>query len=266
MTRHTTDDIDNALRSLDAAGESSLSEGEQRRADDTFARIVSSVEDVSPVVAPVRSRRRRRLIPLGALAGAGAVTTALMFSGGSAFASWTAQPEPLPLGKAAAAADTCRAKLDVPESSNETLLAERRGGWTYVFISSPTGEATCLMQNTVVGKDPDGQEIFADLAEPTPQAAVDPRGIEETGSTAASTDTGLFRKGYLTWTYGYAGAEVKAVTVRTPLGDDVEATVENGRFAAWWPSERPSSKNTDVMGAWQYTVTLDDGSVVSVDS
>lgn len=265
MTRHTTDDIDDALRSLDAAGEFSLSEGERLRAEDTFARIVASVEDVSPAAAPARSRRRR-LIPLGAIVGAGAVTTALMLSGGSAFASWTAQPEPLPLAKAAAAADTCRAKLDVPENSNETLLAERRGGWTYVFISSPAGEATCLMQNTVVGKDPDGQEIFADLAEPTPPAAVDPRGIVETGSTAASTDTGLFRKGYLTWTYGYAGAEVKAVTVRTPLGDDVEATVENGRFAAWWPSERPSSKNPDVMGAWQYTVTLDDGSVVSVDS
>lgn len=265
MTRHTLDDIDRALRSLDAGGASSLSEGERLRAEDTFARIVSSADDVSPVTTSAWRRRRRRLVPLGALAGAGAVTTAVMLSGGSALASWTAQPQPLPVVKAAAAADTCRAKVGVPDGDSETLLAERRGGWTYVLISAPTGEATCLMQNSAVGQDPDGHEIFADLGEPTPPGAVDPRGIVETGSSAAVTDTGLFRKGYLTWTYGYAGAEVKAVMIRTPLGDDVEATLENGRFAAWWPSERPSSENTDVMGAWHYTVTLDDGSVVSVN-
>lgn len=266
MTKQTTDDIDTALRSLDAAPETSLNEAERQHADDTFTRIVTSPTTVPPAKEPTWLRRRwRRLVPLGALAAAGTTAAALAFGGGSAFASWTATPEPLTSTKTVKAADTCRAKLDMPDSDNQTLLAERRGGWTYVFISGPVGEATCLMRNAVAGQDPEGHEIFADLAEPTPMATVKPREIVEIGSTAVGTDEGWFRKGWLTWTYGYAGNDVKSVTVRTPLGTDVEATVKNGRFAAWWPSERPSSKNPEVMGAWHFTVTLNDGSTRPAD-
>ena len=57
-----------------------------------------------------------------------------------------------------------------------------------------------------------------------------------------------------------AGEDVTGVIVHTPVGTDVEASVANGRYAAWWPSEQPSSKNLDVMRAWTYTVTLSDGS------
>lgn len=262
MIKKATDDMDNALRSLDAAPETSLTEAERQHSDDTFTRIVTSSADVPPAQEPARLWRRwRRLVPLGALAAAGTTAAALTFGGASAFASWTAEPEPLTSTKTVRAADTCRAKLNMPDSDHQTLLAERRGGWTYVFISAPVGEATCLMRNASVGQEPEGHEIFADLAEPTPTATANPNEIVEYGSTAASTDGGWFRKkGWLTWTYGYAGNDVKSVTVRTPLGTDVEATVKNGRFAAWWPSERPSSKNPEVMGEWRYTVTLNNGS------
>ena len=56
------------------------------------------------------------------------------------------------------------------------------------------------------------------------------------------------------------GSDVTGVTVHTPVGPDVEASVAHGRFAAWWPSDQPSSENPEVMGAWTYTVTLADGS------
>ena len=45
----------------------------------------------------------------------------------------------------------------------------------------------------------------------------------------------------------------------SPVGVDVEASVTHGRFAAWWPSEQPSSENIEMMGPWTYTVTLADG-------
>ena len=70
-----------------------------------------------------------------------------------------------------------------------------------------------------------------------------------------STDDGWF-----SWVGGYVGSDVTSVTVHTPIGIDVEASVANGRFAAWWPSAQPSSENLEVMGAWSYTVTLADGS------
>lgn len=236
MTKQTTDDMNTGLTSPTA---------------------------VPPAKEPTWLRRRwRRLVPIGMLAAAALAVAAaeVTLGGSSAFASWTVKPEPLTGPDTAAVADTCRTRLGMPDGDNQTLLAERRGGWTYVFISAPVGEATCLMRNAAAGQDPEGHEIFADLAEPTPTATVDPRQIVETGSTGVSTDEGWFRRGWLTWTYGYAGNDVTSVTVRTPLGTDVEATVRNGRFAAWWPSERPSSKHPEVMGAWHYTVTLSDGS------
>ncbi|MGH1561753.1 hypothetical protein [Mumia sp. DW29H23] len=264
MTKQPAGDIYTALRSLDAAPETSLNAAERRYADDAFTRIVTSPTTVPPAKEPTWLRRRwRRLVPLGALAAAGTAAAALTLGGSSAFASWTAKPEPLSATKSAAAADTCRTKLKMSDSENQSVLAERRGGWTYVLITAPSGEATCLMRNATAGQDPEGHEIFADLAEPTPVTTLSPDQIAETGSTAVVTDEGWFRKGYLIWIYGYAGKDVEAVTVRTPLGTDVEATVKNGRFAAWWPSEAPSSKRPDVMGAWHYTVTLSDGSTLS---
>jgi hypothetical protein len=43
--------------------------------------------------------------------------------------------------------------------------------------------------------------------------------------------------------------------VHVPSGPDVEASVEGGRFAAWWPTVNPGETE-----AWTYTVTLADGS------
>ena len=47
---------------------------------------------------------------------------------------------------------------------------------------------------------------------------------------------------------GYVGRDVTGVTVHTPIGTDVEASVAHGRYAAWWPSAKPSSENLEVMG------------------
>ena len=67
-------------------------------------------------------------------------------------------------------------------------------------------------------------------------------------------------KGWFSSVQGYVGRDVTGVTVHTPVGTDVQASVAHGRFAAWWPSDRPSSENSEVMGAWTYTVTLAHGS------
>ncbi|WP_456695104.1 hypothetical protein [Aeromicrobium sp. P5_D10] len=263
MNKHTSDQMTAALRDLDPAPKTDLTEAERQHADDTFVRIIATPIAESPPVGFDRPRRRRTrlLLPIGLLGVAGVAATALVFGGGSALASWTPTPELLTPAETSAAASTCRADIGMPAKGGATLVAERRGKWTYVLVSEPTGEATCLMRNHLVGQDPAGHEVFGsyDTEPETPTVASD--GILEMGSTATSIDEGWFRgESWLTWTYGYVGSGVTGVMVHTPLGFDVEASVNNGRFAAWWPSDKPSSKNLEVMGAWSYTVTLADGS------
>lgn len=264
MSKHTTDTTAAALRDLDPAPETGLSEAERQRADATFARIVATPSDSPVPVEPARSRRRRwrLLVPVGLVGAAGAAIPALLLGGGSAFASWTPTPEPLTPARTAAAAATCRADLGIPDRGGQALIAERRGTWTYVLVSDPKAEGSCLMRNDVVGQDPTGHEVFGDYYDTDPAKAptVARDRIAEIGNTQASTDQGWLREAWLTWTYGYVGSDVTGVTVHTPLGFDVEASVDNGRFAAWWPSDPPSSENLDVMGPWSYTVTLVDGS------
>lgn len=264
MSKQAKDNVDAALRDLDAAPERALTKAERQRADEAFARIVATQDEDRSLAARGSARRRRSrvLVPVGLLGAACAAGAALVFGGSSALASWTPTPEALTSAETSAAADTCRADLGLP-LGEAASVAERRGEWTYVLLSGAGGEGTCLMRNGVVGQDPTGHEVFGDFdTDPRPPTSVARDGILEVGSSAASVDDGLFREDWLTWTYGYVGADVTGATVHTPLGVDVEASVENGRFAAWWPSQKPSSKNPEVMGAWSYTVTLADGRTV----
>lgn len=269
MSKHTLDAMAAALRGCDPASESVLTEGERLHADATFARIVATPGHSSvPTGSEGRGSRRRRrrvLVPLGLAGAAGAAVPAVLLGGGSAFASWTPMPEPLTRSETTAAASTCRTELGMPSTSRATLIAERRGEWTYVLISEPGTEATCLMRNDLDGEGSSGDELLGsydtDLGEgPTPAGDQ----IVETGNMAGSFERGWFSQEWVTWTYGFAGDDVTRVIVHTPLGFDVEASVEGGRFAAWWPSNAPSSENVDVMGAWSYTVTLADGTTRQV--
>ena len=90
------------------------------------------------------------------------------------------------------------------------------------------------------------------------------RGYEITGSMMGSVPTaGLWPfshdDGWFSLVQGYVGTDVTGVTVHTSAGTDVETSVANGRFAAWWPSPVPSSDHPEVMGAPTYTLTLADG-------
>jgi hypothetical protein len=264
MNKPTADTMTAALRDLDPAPDPALTDTERQYADNTFARIIAApIDDPLPVEpAQPRRRRTRLLLPGGLLGAAGAVMTTLLLGGGSALASWTPTPEPLTPAETSAAAATCRADFGMPASGAATLVAERRGKWTYVLISGPTGEGSCLMRNDVVGRDPAGHGVLGSYdTDPGEAPTVARDRIDESGSTASSVGRGWLREDeWLTWTYGYVGSDVTGVTVHTPLGFDVEASVDNGRFAAWWPSDQPSSKHLEVMDAWSYTVTLADGS------
>jgi hypothetical protein len=271
MNKHTVDTMTTAaLRDLDPAPTTALTEAELERADATFARILATSRHHRVPEESGRPRLRRSLVLVGLVGAAGAAVPALLLGGGSAFASWTPQPEPLTAAAATEAATTCRAALEMPDQGERVVSAERRGEWTYVLFAGPRAEGACLMPDDLVRHqdlaDLEDEGFFGTYDTDPVEVPTPARNrIVETESMAGSVRTpGRWPfstdERYFSWIQGYVGSDVTGVTVHTPVGPDVEASVAQGRFAAWWPSDRPSSENPEAMGAWTYTVTLADGS------
>lgn len=258
-----------ALRELDPATTTTLTEDERQRADAMLTRILATPSHAHgrTETDQPRSRRRRVLIPV-ALLTAATVAMSTVLSGGSAFADWKATPVPLPSPTAAAAAITCRSALDIRDPSARIVIGERRGGWTYVLLDGPAGEGACLMPDGLVGAsavaarksgffgsyDPDP----AEAPTPTRDSIIETESAGGAVSLPGRLSVGTI-DGWFIWVTGYAGSDVTRVTVNPPVGVGVEATLEGGRFAAWWPSGEARGDNPGVGGAWSYTVTLADG-------
>jgi hypothetical protein len=263
MSQRVPDRLTTALRDLDPAGRSvALSEEERARADATFSRIVSeSVQHRLPAQPgrPRRVRLLRRVVVAAGLVGAAGVATATLLVGGTAFGSWTPTPVTLVGDAATTAAASCRVALDVPDRGERVILAERRGDWTYVLLAASHTEAACLLPNDVVGgqdhSDYEGK-IFGNYdpdEPPAPRVARDR--IRETMSMSGRTDEGMFN-----WSEGYVGRDVVGVTLHTPSGLKVQASVKRGRFAAWWPAGDVRGDNPETTDAPTFFVTLADGS------
>jgi hypothetical protein len=65
-------------------------------------------------------------------------------------------------------------------------------------------------------------------------------------------------------TEGQVGSAVAGVTVLTPTGKRVTASVHHGRFAAGWPAGKNSPRNPELTGASSLQVTMTDGTVVTM--
>ncbi|MEP7090285.1 MAG: hypothetical protein ABI776_09275 [Nocardioidaceae bacterium] len=173
MNKHTVDTMTTAaLRDLDPAPTTALTDAELERADATLARILATPRPDHLPEESDRPRRRRSLVLVGLVGAAGAAVLALLVGGGSTFASWTPKPEPL--AAATVAASTCRAALEVPDQGERVVSAERRGGWTFVLITGPQAEGACLMPDDLVGhQDPADhkEEGFFGTYDPDPVKA-----------------------------------------------------------------------------------------------
>lgn len=256
-----------AVRQLDPAGAAELTEAERERAETAFARIVATPRDEPVPVEPDRPHRRRGriLVALG-LAGATAVATPVLLGGGSAYGTWSPTPTTLTGTAAEGAAETCGkgdqaappgAPASVPAvgSGGRLVMAERRGGWTFVMIQGPgRQQGVCLMRNDDIGKEAPAESIGGyydtDAAEPP---TVAPDRIAVNVSAEGSTDEGWFN-----WLEGYVGSDVTGVSVHTSSGLEIRASVVGNRFAAWWPGRVQSSDHPGGE-TWRYTVHLADG-------
>jgi hypothetical protein len=264
MSQRTSDRLTTtALCDLDPAGPTiALSEEERARADATFSRIVAAAPEHDALEVerqrPRHARLLRRLLVATGLMGAAGVATSALLLGGTAYGSWTPTPTPLRGSAATTAAASCRTALDVPDHGERVLIAEQRGDWTYVLLGGSHTEAACLLPNDIVGQGPAAYEgkFFGDYdSEVPPAPRVAPDRIVQTMYMSGRTD-----EGWLNWTEGYVGRDVVAVTVHTPTGLKVQASVTRGRYSAWWPAGEAKASNPELTDAPTFIVTLAGGS------
>lgn len=261
---------DSALRSLNAAV-GDLTAGEQERAGAALERIVATsvpATELQPAAAQQgrRSRRLWLLVPAATLA---LIVGSVVVQGGSdenaAYASWTATPAAVvgdDLGVATSACEDLLQGDDTIDGERTALvLAERRGDHVALLYRTedPDLSATCLVRN--------------------PQGSTDVETVDfgvggSTGPALRAPLTGFtqgaisqYDDGASSITDGAVGEAVVGVTIHAGAFT-VEATVENGRYAAWWPGPAFASGPIAPSGRGgpepdlTYDLTLDDGTVI----
>jgi hypothetical protein len=267
MTQHIFDQ----LRSLDSAPASSITADDAERREALLAQILAS-----STATPARRRAAYTWVAAGVgamLVGAaafGAVVVAPHLFGGTLpaaisasgqlttaqLASWTSVPTSVAPGSPIAtdAQSWCETNLGTangeggtPAISNldsrgaVTSLVYQRQGMVYYCLSA--GDGAGLWE--VVGDAPTGQLAPADIV-------LDSAGSHGSGSTA------------LTYAEGFAGADVTAVTLSEEGVEPIVATVDGGRWTAWWPTPADA---TSVGGpAGEVAITTTDGSTRSVSA
>ena len=256
-----------ALRDLDPAGTTAgapptLTPSEAHRAAGTLAHILATDPGSAPAPAPARLRRRharvRVLAVLGALVAAAVAVPLLTTVGDRAYASWSPTPVALSPVEGAAAAEACLGSLgQTADPGVAPLLAERRGGWTYVLVQ-PTerSESSCIMPTAEItrGLRGDRRRWFSNTGEQLSEPAPGPGELRVLVATVGSTREGLF-----SYSEGQVGRDVADVSFTTPRGVHVQASVAGGRYAVWWPAGKNDLRSPEISGAPDIDVTLADG-------
>ncbi|CAM5786132.1 hypothetical protein [Cellulomonas persica] len=225
--------------------------------------------DATPTtVVHLTSRRRRgavRLGLVGAAAAAAAVVTLVLPNptDAAAFAGWTAVPAQLDAADTAAAGEQCLALRtdlagDAPQgdppvnlAGARTVLADRRGETTFTVLASDAGLQSCLIGPAVATSlvlSGSGDVVLGsgsgDASDaPREQLSVGVVGDDETpaadGATyAAGGIDGVGSDEPWGFAVGRVGADVTSVEVRLADGSTVQASVAEGVWAAWWPTQQ----------------------------
>ena len=201
----------------------------------------ASTPDVSSVLSGrPRQLTRTALIGLGALVAAAATLAAVLAGSGSpsAFAAWTATTTTPPASQLAASASSCQhqygltlgllghpAAATLPSSLPPLVLTDSRGPFEMLVFSGRTGDGVCLWDSSKV------LALSGSNGETLPAASDDAIGVPGVGFNRVGGSS------VLTYADGHAGAHVTGVTLDLANGVRVEATVQNGFYAAWWPSQ-----------------------------
>lgn len=258
----STDQIDRTLRAIDQ--DRQAASALTARAEDDLQRILAQDRDVparTPSPAGRRPRPRRVLIALAVPALAAIGVTAALLTGvrhQPAMATWTASGSPVAADHPGV--EQCVRWWQVESADTVPVLQEQRGITTLVVGADSEGrEIIC----TATARD--GQESIGghtSLLE-APAAGLAPTSVEvqtvDTSFESAEAQNGWKAQGH-TVAAGHVGTSVTALVLETPAGP-VEATISDGRFAAWWPI----GDETDAHPQVTAVATLADGTEQNVE-
>jgi hypothetical protein len=185
--------------------------------------------------------------------------------GDAAYASWSATPASVASDELGAAASACRDKLhgsSIDSDRAKLVLAERRGDYVALLYRTedPDISGACLVRNpkgsTAVGNVDMGVGGSSGPAQKAPARGYTQGTIAQFGETQVASITD-----------GAVGDAVTGVTIHAGTLT-VKASVQNGRYAAWWPgrafdggSRRPSGEGGPRL-MLTYDLALADGTVI----
>lgn len=232
---------------------------------------VASVRGSARTTGRAGALRPRRVAGLLAAAAAVAVVGVLLPSPDGrdvAWATWTPEPTAATPAEVAAVADRCRDRVSRggPEGwsadAMSVALAERRGDVVAVVLRDPERDLSgyCLADLPSGATEPRALEVALAGSEGPPAVAPADGFLE--GSTVQFGGDEI-----VSMTDGAVGDDVVGLTIHAD-GHTVEATVEDGRYTAWWPGRVFADVDPGPSGAGgpepQLTVdlTLADGTVL----
>ncbi len=245
--------------------ESQLRETLAARADEVPVSAVRRVRnrDYRPRTRDLRPPVAGGALACAAVAGGLAVTLGLSHPS-PAFAGWKAHPTSAKRNEVSDAGSSCIAKLQAmpgsaadraaagkagaptlpPLSSMSQVLSDTRGPFTFIVYanSEATASAACF--------DAPGFTSASEMRAPTPMT------VARNGMSVVRQAHAVNQGGGYTFIEGQAGSGVSAVTLNLSDGSTVQATVQNGWFAAWWPgnADAPTASLTTATGT--ITATL----------
>ncbi|MGR2754058.1 hypothetical protein [Agromyces arachidis] len=258
--------LDTQLRSLDVAA--SQPDAHRR------AHASTLLEDVvgQPPTIPKAGRaatnwRMAGAIAAGTLIAATAVIVPGLTPSLPAVASWVPEPAAVSTSDLAIAEDACRGELGKYarqiDGDTPVVLAERRGDNIGLILWEPNPEAqgTCVVELAEGSTSVEGiVSAFGGSSGPALNA---PAGEFMAGGISQ------FRAedGTISLTSGSVGEGVVAIRLHAD-GISTEATIDDGRFVAWWPgrafedSQEPSGQGGPA-SIITYDLTLNDGTTIT---
>ena len=242
------------------------------RAHDVSAQTVDKIRrtDYRP-----RSRTMHPRMAFGAgaaLAATGGAVAALVGLGAGAspaFAGWSATPTAPASGETAGALQQCTAQLTgmqasgLPPGGWQPVLTDTRGPFTAMILSSGGASATCFTGpsfTTVNETDAQGSQAAASghvsagsgtAALPSSVSVLGP-GASTTGPISRASQSHLTTSGGQPYTFvqGQLGADATEVNLLLSDATNIQATVADGSFVAWWPgsTDATSAQVTSASG------------------
>ena len=168
--------------------------------------------------------KRRWLLAAAVVAAAAVALVASTSTAPPAFASWTAVPARPSTADAAEAVHSCDDAVR-PGGTPSPVLLERRGDLVMVLVADRGRMAVCLWSK--------GSRSRGSIAGSVEESGPAPAGRD----VDISIELGTWSQGDGAWAAvsGRAGPDVAELVISRDDGGPVTATVQDGRFAAWWP-------------------------------